>query len=326
MSAGIERVDRLSRLPAMPNLAVIINCGTRWVSTLALVSLRARSDWPILVIDCESKDGSRAHFEQLSRRHGLHFHWLDWPLRPHGRTLDRLFDEVPAGQVLLVDSDVEIRDAAVLAAMQESLAADPSAYGAGFLHGPEWMGEAHGLPPHVGWYAQRMWIPLVLLRTAAIREARAVGESFLQRREFREIAGHPGLSRALGLRFWIPGLRGLRRRGDGTPEHAAFVEFDTGAAMHRCLAGFDHGLATPSRDLLCQVHHYHGVSRAQRRWRPRKLAERLHLAGMANDVAQDAIIDEVRARLARVYAIDLAALDRAWPTDCHESTGKESLE
>lgn len=315
----METIGDLSRMPATPHLAVIINCGTRWVSTLALVSLRAASDWPILLIDCESRDGSRAHFAQLSRRHGLHFHWLEWPLRPHGRALDRLFDEVRAERVLLVDSDVEIRDAAVPAAMRDALDADPSAYGAGFLHGPEWMGRAHGLPERVGWYAQRMWIPLVLLRTEAMRAARAAGESFLQRREFLEVPGHPALSRWLGLRFWIPGLRNLRRRGGDAPGDAAFLELDTGAAMHRRLAGFDRGLATLPDALWRQVHHYHGVSRAERRWRPRKLAERLHLAGAANDVAQQSIVDDVRARLAQEYAVDLAVLDRAWPTGLDES-------
>lgn len=310
----METIDDLARMPATPHLAVIINCGTRWVSTLALASLHAATDWPILLIDCESRDGSRAHFQALSRRHGLRFHWLGWPLRPHGRALDRLFDEVRADEMLLVDSDVEIRDAAVLAAMRTVLEADPSAYGAGFLHGPEWMGRAHGLPPHVGWYAPRMWIPLVLLRTEAMRQARTAGESFLQRREFLEVPGHPALSRWLGLRFWIPGLRHLRRRGGDAPGDAAFRELDTGAAMHRRLVQSDRGLATLPDAFRHQVHHYHGVSRAERRWRPRKLAERLHLATAANDVAQQSILDDVRRRLAQRYAVDLAVLDRAWPT------------
>jgi hypothetical protein len=107
-------ITHLRELPPVPVQAVIINCGTRWVSTLELLSTLRHAGLPVLVIDCESADGSERHFQLLSRQAGIKFHWLAWPLRPHGMTLDRLFSEIAADTVLLVDSDVDIRDAGLV--------------------------------------------------------------------------------------------------------------------------------------------------------------------------------------------------------------------
>ena len=161
---GMQVIDDLGNLPAQRQCAVIINCATRMTTTLALASLRAATDMPILLIDCASKDGSREHFSGLASRHGLDFFWLDWPLRKHGHALDALLAGIPAEEVLLVDSDVDIRSGEVIARMQAALTADAQAYAAGFRHGPQWLGAEHGLPDAVGHYAERMWIPLVLLR------------------------------------------------------------------------------------------------------------------------------------------------------------------
>src|SRR5690348_6414776 len=139
-------VARLTDVPFTPMRAFIINCGTIWVTSLALASVLAHTDCPVLVIDCESKDASAAHFERLARACGLDFHWLSWPLRPHPAALDALFRSVPSDLVLLVDSDVELLSRRVFAGMTSQIAADTSAYGAGFLHGPAWMGQEHGLP------------------------------------------------------------------------------------------------------------------------------------------------------------------------------------
>lgn len=307
----MRRIADLAELPPSPQLAVIINCGTKWITTLALASTRAATAGPILVIDCESRDGSRDHFERLSARHGLDFFWLEWPLRRHGVALDALFAEAQAEQVLLVDSDVELRDPAVIAKLTTALDGDASAYGAGFLHGPEWLGGAHGLPEQVGYYAQRMWIPLVLLRTAAVRAAQAAGTSFAQRRRFVEFRGWPRLSKLLAARYWIPGLRSLRRppkeQGYAAEASPVFIDYDTGADLHDRLQRLGDRLAClPDADWQ-EVRHYHGVTRAQRRWSRRKIAQRLGLVAAANDTEQDAILHEVRERLAVRFGI--GALD-----------------
>jgi hypothetical protein len=301
-------ITSLADLPERKRLAVIINCGTKWVSTLALASVRAATDMPILLIDCASKDGSFAHFSALAQRHRLPFFWLDWPLRKHGDALDALFREVLVEEVLLVDSDAEIREPHVLSAMLETLSADPQAYGAGFLHGPEWLGQVNGLPERIGYFAARMWIPFVLLRGAAVRAALAHGASFIQRRAFVEFGGRPNLSRWLATRFWIPGLRGIGLASRvGEPSRPAFIEFDTGADMHRMLGELGYRFAGLPPDLWQGIHHYHGVSRSALAWTRRKFAQRLGLVAMANDTSQNAIIDEVRLRLADRYSIDADA-------------------
>jgi len=179
----------LADLAAVPERAVIINCGTKWVSSLALLSTLRHAACPTLVIDCDSRDGSRAHFERIARDLALRFHWLEWPLRPHPEALDVLFREAGDNRLLLVDSDLEIRTAVVIAEMRQALDDDPKAYGAGFAHGPSRMGADHGLAPDSGYYAERMWIPCVLLRVSHIRAALARGVSFANRRVFPSVRG-----------------------------------------------------------------------------------------------------------------------------------------
>ena len=297
-------LDDLSELPACRQCAVIINCGTRMTTTLALASLRAATRMPILLIDCESRDGSRAHFSRLAAQHGMDFHWLDWPLRKHGHALDALLAGIAAEEVLLVDSDVDIRSGEVIETLQSALAADAQAYAAGFRHGPEWLGAEHGLPDGVGYYAERMWIPLVLLRVAALRPALASGASFIQRREYVEFPRHPYLSRALGLRFWLPGLRRIGPRGQpGNTRSPAFIEFDTGARLHAQLVARGHRLIGLPDSLWQQVDHFHGVTRAGHRRLLRRLVQKLGLRVASNDSPELGIAAEVRRRLVEVHGL-----------------------
>jgi hypothetical protein len=213
------------------------------------MSALTHTDAPVLIINCGSRDGSRRHFEALASAHRLAFHWLEWPLRPHGDALDALFRRVPADNVLLIDSDVELRTASLFDLMLSRLNSDANAYGAGFLHGPAWLGADQGLPPHTAYYAERMWIPLVLLRTRAIRSALARhGSSFRPRRTFLELPHNPMLARVLGYRFRIRGLQHVRLPGRQTGPNdghlvidghrPAFIEYDTGADIHKDLLDY----------------------------------------------------------------------------------------
>jgi hypothetical protein len=304
---------QLTDLPFTPTRAVIINCGTKWVTSLALASVLANTDCPVLVIDCESKDGSGPHFERLARASGLRFHWLRWPLRPHPDALDALFASIPSDLVLLVDSDVELSSRRVFAAMMSQMAADASAYGAGFVHGPAWMGPEQGLPSGTGYYAERMWIPLVLLRTAPIGRALEAGCSFANRRRFLEIPGWPRLSRLLAYRYRIRGIRHLRiparwrppqvPAGEIDAQYPAFIEYDTGADLHRQLREAGHSFARLPDDLWGDVRHYHGVTRASLSGRARRAAERLRLAAVDGGTEQASIATAVRLRLSDVYGI-----------------------
>lgn len=308
-------IQQLAELPAAHEQAVIINCGTKWVSTLALLSCRRHAAMPVLIIDCESADGSREHFETLARERGVDFHWLSWPLRPHGDTLDRLLREIRSEMVLLVDSDVEIREARVVAEMQQQLVANKQAYGAGFLQPAGWLGPPHHLlPPQTGYYAERMWIPLVLLRVECVRAALTAGASFIARRPFQEISGHPRLSRLLGYRFRIPLLRSLRlpqwlckaRPGDFVIDGVkpAFVDHDTGAELHLRLTLGGHPFVKLDEALWGQVHHYHGVTRARIGGWFRALAAKTGMVSKETQAAPLSAEEDARNRLREQYGFE----------------------
>jgi hypothetical protein len=82
-----------------------------------------------------------------------------------------------------------------------------------------------------------MWIPLVLLRTAPVRE-RCRRCQFMARRHSRNRRLFAPVAPA-GLSLPLPGLRqsGCRNRRRGTRAlvdgiRPAFVDYDTGAALH----------------------------------------------------------------------------------------------
>ena len=309
----MRTIRDLSELPRAATQAVIINCGTKWVSSLALLSALRNTSAQLLLVDCESGDGSKAHFEQLSVRYGLQFFWLDWPLRPHPATLDRLFPRLTSETVLLIDSDVEIKTPEVFEAMRSALAHDRAAYGAGFLQGPAWLGMEHGLPAFTGYYAERMWIPCVLFRTAAIKRMLDAGLSFMNRRPFFEIASCPRLSRVLGYRYRVRGLRRLRlpnmRNGSRADRptydgrYPAFVEYDTGADLHHELRRRGQSFAALPVERWSELHHYHGVTRAHLTGSLRRVAKALRLASRDTETEQRSVLATVRQRLDSVYGV-----------------------
>lgn len=248
---------------------VIINCSTRELTALALVSALRHGGLPVRVIDCESTDGSVAYLKALQRE--LPFAIEPMPLRRHGVTLDRIFRATTRDALLLLDSDAEILDPQLVPAMLDALR--PGTYGSGFLHRGEWLAANHGAGEGKGWYAERMWIPCVLLDVAAVRQALDAGFSFCQRVVGNEMPQWPWLSTLLRLRFRIPGLRALaldglgaaRRVYGGVKPH--YVYRDTGADVHDCLVNRK-GLAFADlgRDWWpTAVAHRHGVTRRQLR-------------------------------------------------------------
>ena len=276
---------------------VIINCSTRELTALALVSALRHGGLPVTVIDCESTDGSVEYLKALQRE--LPFEIAHMPLRRHGVTLDRIFRETTRDALLLLDSDAEILDPRLVPAMRDALR--PGVYGSGFLHAGEWLAAEHGGGDGKGWYAERMWIPCVMLDVAAVREALDAGSSFRQRLVGNEIPQWPLLATLLRLRFRIPGLRALaldglrasRREYDGVKPH--YVYRDTGADVHDYLVNRK-GLAFADlgRDWWpTAVAHRHGVTRRQlRRW--------MRNAADVGSSRADAI-----ERLARIYGVTL---------------------
>ena len=256
-------------MPARSAEIVIINCSTRELATLALVSALRHGGLPVTVIDCESNDGSVEFFRRLQQQ--LPFNLAQLPLRPHGVTLDRIFSETSRDALLLLDSDAELLDPALVPAMRAALA--PGTYGSGFLHAGEWLSASHHGGEHKGYYAERMWIPCVMLDAAAVAEALTAGQSFRQRVVGNEMPQWPWLSQLLWRRFRVPGLRHVsltrlaahRRDYRGLKPH--YIYCDTGADLHDY---FTHRRGLRFADLGATwwptaVAHYHGVTRRKLR-------------------------------------------------------------
>lgn len=291
------QANSINDLPPADERAVIINCGTKLVSTLALMSTLRHAGMPVLLIDCESKDGSLDHFRALESRFG--FDLLSAPLRGHGDTLDWLFKTIPAEKVLLVDSDVEIIDPEILEFMRKYID-DPWTFGAGFVNGPTWMDDVPGNPLEGAFLQERLWIPFTLLKVKFIREALAAGVSFRARTIHNDFFFSHSLSKQLArIRSRIGALKSLqtpkvlRRSYYGhTP---AVVYCDTGAEMLQHLK-YKRELAfisLPERFHKRYVTHFGGLTRVA-----------LDQLGMA-ELKKTSLDDEVRRRLRERFDMDV---------------------
>jgi glycosyltransferase involved in cell wall biosynthesis len=316
MTSRLNKYDDADLLETTVDRVVIINCGTKWVTSLAYASAYKHVRRPIVIINCGSRDGSEAHFEQLARALDIYIDWVEWPLRPHPIALDDLFRRVPAQHVLLMDSDVEICTPKVFQSMTTALDRNPDAYGSGFMHGPQWFGDEHGLPAHTAYYASRMWIPLVYMRTQAIRSALNAGRSFLNRREYFEVPMAPRLSRLLALRFRIAGLRNIPfpRIGNNFPEREGafpkFIEYDTGADLHAYLVQSGLSFEQVPEGVWGDVRHHHGVTRAKLLPILPRLAKALRLTVGTTERSEAEVREYVVSRLEANYGVYIGgALD-----------------
>jgi glycosyltransferase involved in cell wall biosynthesis len=255
---------------------IIINCSTKELTALALVSALRHGRLPVSVIDCESTDGSVELFRQLQSTFDFRLEAL--PLARHGVTLDRIFRATTRDTLLLLDSDAEILDPQLVPRMLAALG--PGTYGSGFLHAGEWLAAAHGRGQQRGYYAPRMWIPCVMLDVASVRTALDAGASFRQRVIGNEIPRVPWLSHLLYLRHFVPGLRRLsldflrplRDEHHGGRPH--YVYRDTGADLHQILLQRGLAFADLGADWWpSAVAHYHGVTRRRLRRRMRNAAD-----------------------------------------------------
>jgi hypothetical protein len=281
-----------------PDIAIIVNVSTKWVSTLALLSALRFLDMPVTMIDCDSNDGSFEHFVRLQRDH--QFSLMRLPLQLHGITLDSIFSSVDADRIWLLDSDAEILDSGYVRIMKTGMQ-QPGTFGAGFVHGPAWLTATQtGLrQKRVGLYEERMWVPFTCLDRQAVARALSAGYSFRDGTITNELPQVPALSRLLYRRFQrqkfdsvrLDFLAQFRRSYSGHRPH--YVYSDTGAAIFRHLknevgmsfCGIGAQFAGP------YVAHYHGVTRAL-------LNENDH-----NSTHISGIIESVYSRLASEYGI-----------------------
>jgi hypothetical protein len=258
-------LKEIGEMPHVNERAVIINCSTKTVSTLALLSALRYAGMPVLLIDCESKDGSLNHFRNLLDSY--RFDLLAAPLRGHGDTLDWLFSVIAADKVLLVDSDVEILNSRVFVFLREYID-EPWTFGAGYVNGPTWIDDVPGNALQGAFLQERIWVPFTLLKVKFIREALGAGISFRARTIYNDLFFSEKLSARLNrIRSRFPAFKRLqtphmfRRAYYGqTP---ARVYCDTGAEMLQHLK-YERELsyiALPVRFHTGYVTHFGGLTR-----------------------------------------------------------------
>jgi hypothetical protein len=233
-------IDSLSQLSGRAEQALIINVGTKNVSTLALVSALKYAGMPVLMIDCEAPvdDGSFEHFERLLGR--FDFDLMRAPLRRHSAALDIIFAEIPSKRVLLVDSDIEILNSDYFPLMRQFLDRE-EVFGSGFVEGPNWMRGQTNIFKH-GYFEERMWIPLTMLKTKKVRDALEKGHSFAEKLVYNDFAASTLVSRAFAkLRYKSPWLaeRQLSWLDAFKESHHGvkpwLIWYDTGAQLFRHL-------------------------------------------------------------------------------------------
>src|SRR5437870_8606409 len=262
-------METISDLRSAAELAVIINVQTKYVSSLALLSTIRHINIPIMMIDCESQDGSFEWFRSLQR--DFSFHLVREPRRQHGAALDWIFQSTQADKILLVDSDIEVLNSEMFQLMRARLR-DERAYGAGYLQQGSWFETHYGtdrpLASGIGFYKSRPWIPFALLRVAPVRTALAAGASFMHRLELNDVPQIPAISRLLWRRFTFPLCRQMRLRAldlfrrEYEGRKPSYLFFDTGAEVHEMLVQMefsfgDVGAAIP----YWSIRHLQGVTR-----------------------------------------------------------------
>ncbi len=238
-------IPRLADLEFRREIAVIINVNTRDLATEALLSTLRCCETPVVLIDCESADGSAAWFSSLQRDHP--FDLVSMKLRPHGETLDLVFQQLKADRILLVDSDVDVRTGEMIREMRR-LIDDPAAYGSGFFHAGEWLTEHYGsrksLAPGIGYYKGRPWIPFSLFKADIVRKAIVDGASFMHKVES-----------AIPWRLFDLGLFRKVRIG-------SYAFYDTGARLHERLSSDGFQFRSVDAGVVpWSVKHHHGKTR-----------------------------------------------------------------
>lgn len=305
------RLGALDELSPADARTVIVNVHTDLWATRALLSAVELAGMPVLLLNCDPTDDSTRGFNKLMAEY--EFDVLDAPLRRHGDTLDWLFGHTGDAQLLLLDSDAELRDRDLVARLRAALA-NQRVFAAGYREGPFWMDEDWWAPHESLLYMERPWMPCVLWRVDAARRALAAGRHFAELLVPNEIACSASASRLLAARFPRPwGTRGTAF--DRLPERVQarlrtwsldwlrwarrdyyglkpkMACYDTGARVYEYLR-YEAGLVFAGDDvelLDCEVHHYGGITRS-------KL-----FGAMPLDTLQEDVDGEVRERLASRY-------------------------
>jgi hypothetical protein len=283
-------IANLDELPQLSTLGIVIGIDTRIFTTLAVASAAQHLRIPLLIVDGYSNDGS---FETLRELNLPTEAWLiRMERRTHGIFIDKLMRELKAARVLLIDSDLEVRDGNAFAAMMQSLdtAAQTNrlAYGSGCSHGDHDMSN-DGMA-HV-WFPRRPWIPFTLfdraravelIDTPSTFEAKRIGNEFPIQWIANQLLkrGHFQFSKGWQWNALAP-LRGVRR---GT--RAAFYIYDTGALVYEAAEARHWPFAEIGWDTMnASVVHHEGATRSAERirWQGQSEAEQRIVATLERD-------------------------------------------
>lgn len=248
---------------------ILITISTKEVTTLALESALRYTNLPVLIIDKGSNDGSWEHFSKYALSNSR-VDLCRADFEKHGETLNKIFKYSNDKIIILLDSDFEIFEDKIVKEMLRQFD-NPSIFGSGAIHGPEWLSRQHGFPERTGYYCPRMWTPLTALRVESIKLALDNHISFLNFWKPNELVRFPGISKILFYRFWLPYLREIRLdfltsfRGIIDGVRPNFLCLDTGADIFRYLSNNKnmkfYDLGMPRMDIGGK--HYHGVTRAK---------------------------------------------------------------
>jgi len=259
-------VKDFSLIPHLKKVGIIINVGTKYVTSLALLSSLRYLNIPIILIDCESNDGSYDYFTGLMSEHD--FYLLKLPLKKHGYTLDYIFKNIKADHVYLIDSDVEILNDKIIKFIDEYINRD-SVFGSGFIHNGEWLSNKNSIGFNYGYFVERMWIPFTSLKVSMIKEALAAGKSFININYFNDFSCSQLVSKVLILRHKIPALRKtklsflnmFKREING--HKPCYLVYDTGSCVYQYLKNkrqYDF-VGIPAKFHEEYLLHYHGITR-----------------------------------------------------------------
>ena len=256
---------RITDLNYTKERAIIINVGTKLLSTLALMSAIKYTNMPILLIDCYSKDKSYEFFLKLMESHK--FDLLSAELREHGEMINWIFLNIPTENVLLIDSDIEILGDLPIKKMKEAIT-DKDVFGSGFIHEGAWMIRQK---MKYAFYEERAWIPLVFFKKDIICKALKHGWSFCAKKVYNDFPESIFISRILAKRLYLPIVRNLKLswlnnyRKEIHGIKPAMIYYDTGALMYQYLKN-----STPYKFSAIPweinweyILHFHGVTRLQ---------------------------------------------------------------
>lgn len=285
-------IDHLSDLVPVRQRAIIINHNTKKLTTLTLLSAIRYAKIPVLLIDCESTDGSFVLFNSLMQQY--EFDLLRAPLLTHGKTLDHLFKLIRDEYVLLLDSDLEILDSRACEFVNNSIIGK-NVFGSGFLINHTIINEPHfkGKSLEGALYFERPFMPFVLFKTSHIKMALNAGISFQEEIWNNEFSLLPKKVYWQAKKIFGSGFR--KRFFNAYPPK---VVYDTGARMYEYLALKKSRtfIGIPFNEHESYVTHYHGATR-------RVLNPDGNLVG--DYVKSGKVEDIIEGRLRDVYGVDV---------------------